>query len=80
MDEQLLTILKLCLLALLYLTFNTWIRRIDDATQHLSQLNRLYLATVESLSMAIDAKDQVTHGHIRRVQKYALELAKATGN
>jgi putative nucleotidyltransferase with HDIG domain len=67
------------LLALLYLTFKTWIRRIDDATQHLSELNRLYLATVESLSMAIDAKDQVTHGHIRRVQKYALELARALG-
>jgi putative nucleotidyltransferase with HDIG domain len=67
------------LLALLYLTFKTWIRRIDDATQHLSQLNHLYLATVESLSMAIDAKDQVTHGHIRRVQKYALELARALG-
>jgi putative nucleotidyltransferase with HDIG domain len=67
------------LLALLYFTFKTWIRRIDDATDHLSQLNRLYLATVESLSMAIDAKDQVTHGHIRRVQKYALELARALG-
>ncbi len=29
--------------------------------------------------MAIDAKDQVTHGHIRRVQKYALSLAQALG-
>ena len=25
--------------------------------------------------MAIDAKDQITHGHIRRVQQYAIELA-----
>ncbi|MGE3844876.1 MAG: HD-GYP domain-containing protein, partial [Vicinamibacterales bacterium] len=67
------------LLALLYVAFKSWIRRVDEATQHLSQLNRLYLATVESLSMAIDAKDQVTHGHIRRVQKYALQLAEAIG-
>ena len=26
--------------------------------------------------MAVDAKDQITHGHIRRVQVYAVELAK----
>ena len=29
--------------------------------------------------MAIDAKDQVTHGHIRRVQAYAIGLARALG-
>ena len=29
--------------------------------------------------MAIDAKDQVTHGHIRRVQAYATGLAKSLG-
>ena len=29
--------------------------------------------------MAIDAKDQITHGHIRRVQQYAVDLAKHLG-
>ena len=29
--------------------------------------------------MAIDAKDQITHGHIRRVQKYAVGLARHLG-
>ena len=29
--------------------------------------------------MAIDAKDQITHGHIRRVQIFAVGLAKAMG-
>ncbi len=29
--------------------------------------------------MAIDAKDQITHGHIRRVQSYATGLAKTLG-
>ena len=29
--------------------------------------------------MAVDAKDQVTHGHIRRVQVYAVQLAKRLG-
>ena len=38
------------------------------------ELNKLYLSTIETLAMAIDAKDQITHGHIRRVQTYAVGL------
>jgi diguanylate cyclase (GGDEF)-like protein len=36
----------------------------------------LHLRAVESLAIAIDAKDQTTHGHVRRTQVYALELGK----
>ena len=36
-------------------------------------------STVETLAMAIDAKDDVTHGHVRRVQAYAMGLANALG-
>jgi diguanylate cyclase (GGDEF)-like protein/putative nucleotidyltransferase with HDIG domain len=36
----------------------------------------LHLRAVESLAIAIDAKDQTTHGHVRRTQTYALELGK----
>ena len=39
----------------------------------------LYLSTIETLAMAIDAKDQITHGHIRRVQSYAVGLARHLG-
>jgi putative nucleotidyltransferase with HDIG domain len=39
----------------------------------------LYLSTIETLAMAIDAKDQVTHGHIRRVQEYSVALAQQMG-
>jgi diguanylate cyclase (GGDEF)-like protein/putative nucleotidyltransferase with HDIG domain len=53
--------------------------RVEDANHHLEQLNRLYLSTIETLAMAIDAKDQITHGHIRRVQQYAIGLARALG-
>ena len=63
------------LLAISYLTFRTTLGRLDDANAHLKELNRLYLSTIETLAMAVDAKDQVTHGHIRRVQRYALGLA-----
>lgn len=62
-----------------YLTFKTAVARVEDSNKHLSQLNKLYLSTIETLAMAIDAKDQITHGHIRRVQTYAVGLAKAIG-
>ncbi|MEZ5286349.1 MAG: HD domain-containing protein [Vicinamibacterales bacterium] len=42
-------------------------------------MTRLHLSTIETLATAIDAKDQVTHGHIRRVQQHALGLARAMG-
>lgn len=64
-------------LALTYLTFRATTGRIEDTNRHLVELNRLYLSTVETLAMAIDAKDQITHGHVRRVQLYAVGLAKA---
>lgn len=59
--------------------FRTTLGRLDDANTHLSEVNRLYLSTIETLAMAIDAKDQVTHGHIRRVQRFAVGLAQALG-
>jgi putative nucleotidyltransferase with HDIG domain len=53
--------------------------RLEDANHHLKQMDRLYLSTVETLAMAIDAKDDVTHSHVRRVQAYAIGLARALG-
>ncbi len=67
------------LLVVLYFTFSTSMGRVEDANRHLSQLNSLYMSTIETLAMAIDAKDQITHGHIRRVQVYAVGLAKSMG-
>jgi diguanylate cyclase (GGDEF)-like protein/putative nucleotidyltransferase with HDIG domain len=67
------------LLLISYLTFKTAMGRVDDANRHLKELNRLYLSTIETLAMAIDAKDQITHGHIRRVQIHAVTLAGAMG-
>ncbi len=67
------------LLLVSYLTYKTTVGRIEDANLHLEKVNRLYLSTIETLAMAIDAKDQVTHGHIRRVQVFAVNLAKTLG-
>jgi putative nucleotidyltransferase with HDIG domain len=67
------------LLVISYLTYKTTIGRVEDARLHVDQVNSLYMATIEALAMAVDAKDQITHGHIRRVQVYATELAKRLG-
>jgi putative nucleotidyltransferase with HDIG domain len=67
------------ILLVLYFTFRTTMGRLEDAHRHVDQLNTLYLSTIETLAMAIDAKDQVTHGHIRRVQTHAVFLARRLG-
>jgi putative nucleotidyltransferase with HDIG domain len=67
------------LLVVSYITLRTAIGRAEDSYHHLAELNRLYLSTIETLAMAIDAKDQITHGHIRRVQSYAVGLARSIG-
>ena len=67
------------LLIISYLTFRSTITRAEDSNVHLTRINAIYLSTIETLAMAIDAKDQITHGHIRRVQSYAVGLAKRLG-
>src|SRR5882724_4025523 len=42
-------------------------------------LSRLHLATAEALATAIDAKDQTTHCHVRRVQIYAAGMGEVFG-
>jgi putative nucleotidyltransferase with HDIG domain len=53
--------------------------RVADQLEHLAQVNRLHLSTIEALAHAIDAKDEVTHGHIRRVQGWAVAVAARIG-
>jgi putative nucleotidyltransferase with HDIG domain len=62
-----------------YYTFRTSMGRLEDANRHVRHINELYLSTIEALAMAVDAKDQITHGHIRRVQVYATQLAQRLG-
>jgi putative nucleotidyltransferase with HDIG domain len=67
------------LVGIFYLTLRSSFGRVEDAQRHLGDLDRLYLSTIETLAMAIDAKDDVTHSHVRRVQAYSIGLAKALG-
>ncbi len=62
-----------------HLTLRASFGRLEDARRHVTQVDRLYTSTIETLAMAIDAKDDVTHNHVRRVQAYAKALAQALG-
>ncbi|MCA1651162.1 MAG: hypothetical protein LC753_13090 [Acidobacteria bacterium] len=64
---------------ILYFAFRATIGRVEDQMRHLGDTNESYQRMIEALAHAVDAKDQVTHGHIRRVQLACHELAQALG-
>src|SRR6266571_1788083 len=47
-----------------------------EKIRYMEDIADLHMNTIESLAIAIDAKDQTTHGHVRRTQIYASELGK----
>jgi diguanylate cyclase (GGDEF)-like protein/putative nucleotidyltransferase with HDIG domain len=63
----------------LFQLYRYHISKYEQAQNHIADLNKLYLQTVETLAAAVDAKDRYTHGHIRRVQAFAIELAQCMG-
>ncbi|MFQ5928555.1 MAG: diguanylate cyclase, partial [Acidobacteriota bacterium] len=67
------------IVVIMYYAFKINLERIKQAQSHVEQLSELYHSTIESLAMAIDAKDAKTHGHIQRVQTLALRLAEYYG-
>jgi diguanylate cyclase (GGDEF)-like protein/putative nucleotidyltransferase with HDIG domain len=66
-------------LYLTYRTYKVYLGRIDDERRHSREMADLHLATIEALALAIDAKDQTGQSHIRRVQVYATNIARALG-
>jgi diguanylate cyclase (GGDEF)-like protein/putative nucleotidyltransferase with HDIG domain len=74
-----LAMLTVAPLYLTYRTYKVYLDRIDGERNHIRQLSDLHLATIEALALAIDAKDQTAHTHIRRVQTYAAALARSVG-
>jgi len=57
-------------------TYKIYFERINENSRENAELARLHFATVEALATAIDAKDQTTHCHVRRVQLYAARLGE----
>ncbi len=62
-----------------YRTYKVYLGRIDDERRHVEEIADLHLATIEALALAIDAKDQTTQSHLRRVQVYATGIARGLG-
>jgi diguanylate cyclase (GGDEF)-like protein/putative nucleotidyltransferase with HDIG domain len=72
-------IISIPIVLITYFTYKTYFEKVRASHDHISQMAELYLSTIESLTMAIDAKDQLTYGHVRRVQLLAVGLSQRVG-
>jgi diguanylate cyclase (GGDEF)-like protein/putative nucleotidyltransferase with HDIG domain len=75
--------LGLLIIGLVHLLYRFNERRLNDLKEadaqkcrHLQEMADIHMNTIESLAIAIDAKDQTTHGHVRRTQIYGSEMGK----
>ncbi|HEX8289348.1 MAG TPA: diguanylate cyclase [Pyrinomonadaceae bacterium] len=62
-----------------YLAYCFHNRILEQKTKEITDASRIHLATVEALATAIDARDQVGIGHVRRAQIYAIGIGKTLG-
>jgi len=73
------TLLSLPILIATFAAYKIYFERAHEKKRENHDLGRLHLATVEALATAIDAKDQTTHCHVRRMQIYAEGLGVLMG-
>ena len=64
---------------LTYAAYSVYAGRAEERQRHIESLADLYLGTIRSLAVAIDAKDQRSHQHIVRVQRSAVATARHMG-
>ena len=64
---------------LVYRSYSIYLSRVDEQQRHIVQMAELHLRTIEALALAIDAKDDTTSAHLRRVQVYASEVGRELG-
>lgn len=67
------------IIGLVYFSQRVNLKREEENNTHIQELETMHMDTIETLSLAIDAKDQVTHGHVHRVQAYVTKLAEILG-
>jgi diguanylate cyclase (GGDEF)-like protein/putative nucleotidyltransferase with HDIG domain len=72
-------IIAVPILAITYLTYKNYLDKVQVSMTHAQEMADLHLRTIEALAIAIDAKDEVTHDHVHRVQIYATGLARLFG-
>ena len=64
---------------LLFRTYELYMARIGDQKRHADQMANLHMRTIEALALAIEAKDDTTSNHLRRVRVYAVEVGREIG-
>lgn len=62
-----------------HITNKIYLAKLEQKTKEIVDSSRIHLATVEALATAIDARDQVGVGHVRRTQIYAVGIGEALG-
>lgn len=62
-----------------HIAYKIHLARFATKTKEITEASRIHLATVEALATAIDARDQVGIGHVRRTQIYAVGIGKILG-
>lgn len=74
-------LLGLLITALVHLLYRFNASRLEEVRsaeverrRHVEEMANIHMNTIESLAIAIDAKDQTTHGHVRRTQIYAAQM------
>ena len=70
------SIVLLPILFFIHRSYRVYLGRLEDERKHVEEVANLHLRTIEALALAIEAKDQATHEHLRRVRTYVEEIGK----
>jgi putative nucleotidyltransferase with HDIG domain len=80
---------SLLLLPVLYVVYRShrlYVERLEEDKQraererrHAQELASLHRRTIETLAVAVEAKDQTTRDHLARVEVYAMEIGRELG-
>lgn len=60
-------------------SYTKHLAQMEQEKKHAEEMNNLHLRTIETLAMAIDARDHETHGHLQRVRTYAVAIGREMG-
>lgn len=79
-------VLLLPIFYIVYRSHRSYIDRLEEARKHAGEqaahaleVAALHRRTIETLALAIEAKDQTTHDHLERVETYAIGVARELG-
>ena len=70
------SLLLMPILFFVYRSYRVYLGRLEDEKRHAEEVAALHIRTIEALALAIEAKDQATHEHLRRVRTYVEEIGK----